>query len=172
MQLLIYCSLANCVQTFGKKNVPKKKFGLIFMKPSVGPGCFLSKMSLRKPELLKPLKLLAAQEVCKSRPLPGGSLRTLSNHKSFLKLLVWTGQEEELYIFFCLFPPSPCACGRWFLCFLALSASGAEVLQTAWCINAMCLQRRFAGPWLCVVNTWKAVVLVFTIAIRFQIPAN
>lgn len=61
------------------------------MKPSVGPGCFLSKMSLRKPEplkSLKPLKLLAALEVCESRPLPGGSLRTLSDHKSFLKLLV------------------------------------------------------------------------------------
>lgn len=58
------------------------------MKPSAGPGCFLSKMSLRKPEPLKSLKLLAAQEVCESRPLPGGSLRTLSDHKSFLKLLV------------------------------------------------------------------------------------
>lgn len=148
----------------------KKKIGLIFMKPSAGPGCFLSKMSLRTPELLKslkPLKLLAAQEVCESRPLPGDSLWTLSDHKSFLKLLVWTGQEEELYIFFRLFPPSPRACMRWFLCFLALSASGAAVLQTAWCINAVCLQRRFAGPWLCVVNTWKAVVLVFTIAICF-----
>lgn len=33
---------ANCIQTFGKKTVPKKKFGMIFMKPSVGRGCFLS----------------------------------------------------------------------------------------------------------------------------------
>lgn len=54
---------ANCTQTSGRKNyqVSKKKFGLIFMKPIVGPGCFLlSKMSFRKPESTKAAKAAKA----------------------------------------------------------------------------------------------------------------